>query len=94
MRTVFGSSSSIRLAIAVVALCGWSAPRTAWAEWPAFGRAIRLEDLGQWADAGVLQPPDIRNVGRLSVEAVRTAHRMLEEGHVQGKLVMSVGDQP
>jgi hypothetical protein len=25
---------------------------------------------------------------------VRTAHRMLEDGHVQGKLVMSVGDPP
>ena len=40
MRTVSGSNSSIRLAIAVIALCGWTAPRTAWAEWPAFGRAI------------------------------------------------------
>jgi NADPH:quinone reductase-like Zn-dependent oxidoreductase len=54
--------------------------------------AQRLEELGQWTDAGVLRPPDIRNVGRLSVESVRTAHRMLEEGHVQGKLVMTVGD--
>jgi len=40
MRTVSGSNISIPLLIAVVALCGWTAPRTAWAEWPAFGRAI------------------------------------------------------
>jgi hypothetical protein len=40
MRTVSGSNISIPLVIAVVALCGWTAPRTAWAEWPAFGRAI------------------------------------------------------
>lgn len=40
MRTVSGSNSSIRLVLAVVALCGWAAPRTALAEWPAFGRAI------------------------------------------------------
>ena len=60
-------------------------------EWGWYAR--RLEDLGQWADAGVLRPPDIRNVGHLSVEAVRTAHQMLEEGHVQGKLVMSVGGE-
>jgi len=40
MRTVFGSNSSMPLVIAVVALCGWAAPRTAWAAWPAFGRAI------------------------------------------------------
>jgi NADPH:quinone reductase-like Zn-dependent oxidoreductase len=62
------------------------------AEWGWY--AQRLEELGQWAEAGVLRPPDIRNVGHLSVEAVRTAHQMLEEGHVQGKLVMSVGGQP
>jgi hypothetical protein len=40
MRTVSGSNSSMPLVIAVVALCGWAAPRTAWATWPAFGRAI------------------------------------------------------
>ena len=53
--------------------------------------ARRLDELARWTDAGVLRPPDIRNVGRLSVQAVRTAHELLEEGHVQGKLVMTVG---
>ena len=62
------------------------------ADWGLY--AQRLEELGHWADAGVLRPPEIRNVGHLSVEAVRTAHRMLEDGHVQGKLVMSVGGHP
>jgi NADPH2:quinone reductase len=62
------------------------------AEWDWYAR--RLGELGRWVDAGVLRPPDIRNVGHLSVEAVRTAHQMLEEGHVQGKLVMTVGAEP
>jgi NADPH:quinone reductase len=62
------------------------------AEWGWYAR--RLEELARWTEAGVLRPPEIRNVGRLSVAAVRTAHQILEEGHVQGKLVMTVGGQP
>ena len=47
MRTVFGSYVRIRLVIAVVALCGWTAPRTAWAAWPPFGRAITTAPKAQ-----------------------------------------------
>ena len=39
MRTVHGNAS-VLLVIAVVGLCGWTAPRTAFAAWPAFGRGI------------------------------------------------------
>jgi hypothetical protein len=39
MRTVSGNTSS-PLVIAAIALCALAAPRTAFAEWPAFGRAI------------------------------------------------------
>ncbi len=62
------------------------------AEWGWY--AQRLDELARWTEAGVLRPPEIRNVGRLSVAAVRTAHQILEEGHVQGKLVMTVGGEP
>lgn len=34
--------------------------------------------------------PKVENVGVLSGETVRLAHRLLEGKHVQGKLVMSV----
>ena len=53
--------------------------------------AQRLEELGKLTDTGMLPPPEVHTVGPLSVETVRRAHRLLEEGHVQGKLVMTVG---
>jgi flagellar hook capping protein FlgD len=47
MRTVSGSNSSMTLVIAFITLCGWTAPRTAWAAWPAFGRAISTAPKSQ-----------------------------------------------
>jgi NADPH2:quinone reductase len=39
---------------------------------------------------GQIRLPQITNVGALSVETVRVAHRLLQSGHVQGKLVMTI----
>lgn len=53
--------------------------------------AEQLAVLAQLLADGQLQPPQIREVGRLSVATVRTAHQLLEDGHMQGKLVMTMG---
>jgi NADPH2:quinone reductase len=53
--------------------------------------AQQLAVLAQWLADGQLQPPQIHDLGGLSVATVRTAHQLLEEGHVQGKLVMTIG---
>lgn len=49
-----------------------------------------LNTLTALIEAGALKPPAVTEVGGLSAESVRRAHTLLEEGHVQGKLVMSV----
>jgi NADPH2:quinone reductase len=59
--------------------------------WPMYRR--QLTALTNLLEAGHLQPPAITEVGSLSVESVRHAHAMLERGHVQGKLVMIVGQR-
>jgi NADPH:quinone reductase-like Zn-dependent oxidoreductase len=53
--------------------------------------AEQLAALAQLLEDGQLQPPQIRDLGRMSVATVRTAHQLLEDGHVQGKLVMTMG---
>jgi NADPH:quinone reductase-like Zn-dependent oxidoreductase len=50
----------------------------------------QLEALTELVEAGHLKPPRVTEVGGLSVESVRRAHVLLEERHVQGKLVMTV----
>jgi NADPH:quinone reductase len=52
--------------------------------------AQQLAVLAQWLENGQLQPPQVRDLGGLSVATVRTAHQLLEDGHVQGKLVMTL----
>jgi NADPH2:quinone reductase len=59
------------------------------ASWGIYAQQLAL--LAQWLEDGQLRPPQIRDLGRLSVATVRTAHQLLEDGHVQGKLVMTVG---
>jgi NADPH:quinone reductase len=59
------------------------------ASWGSY--AEQLAALTQLLEDGRLQPPQIRDLGRLSVATVRTAHQLLEDGHVQGKLVMTMG---
>jgi NADPH:quinone reductase len=50
--------------------------------------AKQLTPIAEWIEEGVLNPPAITVVGDLSVETVRTAHHLLEEGKVKGKLIM------
>ena len=49
-----------------------------------------LSHLTQLIEKGELKPPRITNLGPLSVETVKQAHDLLEEGHVKGKLVCTL----
>lgn len=49
-----------------------------------------LNTLTELIEMGHIKPPAITHLGEFSVESVRRAHTLLEEGHVQGKLVLSV----
>ena len=55
--------------------------------WPIYRK--ELDILRGLIEAGHIKPPHITLVGEFSAEAVRRAHTLLEEGRVQGKLVMS-----
>jgi NADPH:quinone reductase len=59
-------------------------------DWEQYGR--KLSEIGGWLDCGKITPAKIEILGKLSAETVQKAHRQLEEGHVQGKLVMQVGE--
>jgi NADPH:quinone reductase len=48
-----------------------------------------LEQLSRDFDGGLLIPPPINVIGTLTPEVVRQAHRFMEVGGVQGKLVMT-----
>lgn len=50
-----------------------------------------LAQIRAWLESGALQPPMITELGPLTAENVGRAHLMLEGGHTQGKLVLSVG---
>jgi len=52
--------------------------------------AEQLILLTHLLEDGRPHPPQVRDVGRLSVATVRHAHQLLEDGHVQGKLVMTM----
>ncbi len=52
--------------------------------------ASKLAEIGGWLDCGKIAPPKVKLLGKLSADTVRKAHRLLEDGHVQGKLVMQV----
>jgi alcohol dehydrogenase len=54
------------------------------------GNSLDLHALSQMIDAGILALPRITQLGRLSAKAVQEAHRILEEGHARGKLVVAV----
>jgi NADPH:quinone reductase len=58
--------------------------------WPVYQR--QLAALARLTESGDIQPPAVTEVGGLSVETVQRAHVLLEGGHVQGKLVMRVGE--
>lgn len=52
----------------------------------------QLSHLSALFEKGEIQPPKVKNVGLLSAETVQKAHRLLEDRHSMGKLVMSVSD--
>jgi NADPH:quinone reductase len=47
-----------------------------------------LSEAAALAEAGVLKGTMTRNLGKIDAAGLRTAHKMLEEGHVTGKLVL------
>ncbi len=47
-----------------------------------------LEHLADWMEAGKLKPPQVGDLGNFSQASIQGAHRMLEDGDVQGKLVV------
>lgn len=49
-----------------------------------------LDILRKLLEDGRIDPPQITNLGEFSLETVRKAHALLEEGRTTGKLVMSV----
>lgn len=50
----------------------------------------RLREIAALIDSGRVQPPPVTNLGRLSADLVREAHRRLESGHTIGKLAATV----
>jgi NADPH2:quinone reductase len=62
------------------------APRETWKVY-----REQLEAISWFIEEGALKPPAVRTVGPLSAATAREAHRLLEEGRVQGKLVMECG---
>lgn len=50
-----------------------------------------MADLAALIGARQIPPPAVTDLGELSEPTIREAHRMLEAGHVTGKLVLTVG---
>jgi len=57
------------------------------AVWRRYGEL--LGRLARRFDSGVLSPPHVADLGRMSADVVRRAHEMLEANTVQGKLAMT-----
>lgn len=51
--------------------------------------AQQLNYVCRLIEKGAIQMPPVKTLGHLSVETVKEAHRLLEEGRVKGKLVMT-----
>jgi NADPH:quinone reductase-like Zn-dependent oxidoreductase len=58
------------------------------AHWGIYAEQLTL--LTHLLEDGRLHPPQVLDVGRLSVATVHHAHQLLEDGHVQGKLAMTM----
>jgi NADPH:quinone reductase-like Zn-dependent oxidoreductase len=58
------------------------------ADWGIYAEQLTM--LAHLLEDGRLHPPQVLDVGRLSVATVRHAHQLLEDGHVQGKLAMTM----
>ena len=63
----------------------FSGPRRSWDIY-----ARQLHSICQLIENGSIKVPPVKNLGHLSVETVKEAHRLLEEGKVKGKLVMTI----
>ena len=57
--------------------------------WSAYRDA--LDTLRGWLEAGAIAPPMVAELGPMTAESIARAHAMLEGGHTQGKLVLTVG---
>ncbi len=57
--------------------------------WGMYKEEFRV--IRQWLEAGEVKPPALTDLGPMTVDAIREAHRMLEAGHTRGKIVLSVG---
>lgn len=49
-----------------------------------------IETIRNWLDSGTISPPMVSNLGPMTAESISRAHTMLEEGHTQGKLILTV----
>ncbi len=56
--------------------------------WKVYAR--QLQHFCQLLENDSIQMPPVKIVGTLSVDTVKEAHRLLEEGKVKGKLVMTI----
>lgn len=63
----------------------FSGPQASWSIY-----ARQLHSICQWIENGSIKVPPVKTLGHLSVETVKEAHRLLEEGKVKGKLVMTI----
>ncbi len=57
--------------------------------WGTYREALGV--IRDWVEAGHIRPLAVENLGPMSAANIAEAHRRLEEGHTQGKLVLSVG---
>jgi len=57
-------------------------------DWAVYGQG--LEELAKLIDAGKVTAPKITNIGHLKASEVVKAHKELENGHIKGKLIISI----
>jgi NADPH:quinone reductase len=79
----FNKSLSVHFVLVVAEAI--SGPPSSWAIY-----SHHLAHLSQLIESGAIHVPTVKTVGSLSVETVREAHRLLEEGRVKGKLAMRI----
>ncbi len=63
----------------------FSGPPASWAIY-----SHHLTHISQLIESGAIRLPPVKTIGAMSVETVREAHRLMEEGRVKGKLVMRI----
>ncbi len=49
-----------------------------------------LETIRNWLADEVLKPGKVETIGQMNSENISHAHTLLEEGHVKGKIVLTV----